>query len=83
MDGGSGPQRMLIMGADSGHDTHRWDRRNPQSVEIARAVFDKAIEAGYRAFHSDDDDEDEPGPAMTVFDPNAESMVLVTAYKGG
>lgn len=68
---------------DGTGDTKRiWDKNNPDEVEDARASFDRLRAKGYLAFHVTGKD-GERGEQMTKFDPNAERMILVPAFKGG
>jgi len=65
----------------TGHTKHVWDSDNQEEVDAAEAVYDSLTEKGYRAFRVKKDGDE--GERMTEFDPNAESMIMMPALKGG
>jgi hypothetical protein len=58
----------------------QWNSENRKEVAVARELFDKRIKEGWSAFR---EKMGEKGDKITVFDPDAERIILVPSISGG
>ena len=79
---GLGPDEgVCIEMGRSGDNRQTWDRRNPESVEIARAWFNDCRARGMTIFAVNS--KGEKGPQVTEFDSNAEAYIAQPRPVGG
>ena len=76
-----GKSAIAVMG-EPGDTKHIWDKRKPEEVKAAKALFKSLTDAGYRAYRVTGKDGDR-GEQMSEFDPDAERMIMVPAFQGG
>ena len=70
---------MSILNRD-GDTKHKWDKRNPESVSAAQAVFASYTKQGFRAARMQNGTQ---GEFINEFDPEAEFILFVPVICGG
>lgn len=65
----------------TGHTRTTWDSSNQDEVAMAKKTHDELKKKGYRAFRVKKDGGE--GEAMSLFDPDAEKMIMVPPIQGG
>lgn len=76
-----GSIREIEVCSQHGHIGATWNADNAAEVENARAIYDRLIGKGFRAFSvKRDGTQDQP---MKAFDPQAEKMLFTSAIAGG
>lgn len=58
-----------------------WDAEKPEEVASVKKAFDEKIKAGYKAYRVKTDGK--KGMIMTVFDKDAEKIILAPQLSGG
>lgn len=58
-----------------------WDADKPDEVASVKKAFDEKIRAGYKAYRVKDDGK--KGRLITVFDKDAEKIILAPQLSGG
>ena len=71
---------MLIMDT-TGHTKIEWERGNEESVAVAEAAFDAAMDRGCSAFKVTG--AGERGARVWEFNPQAEKYIIAAPLRGG
>jgi hypothetical protein len=74
-------QNELRIIDSSGDLRMTWDAEKPDEVASVKKAFDEKIKSGYKAYHVKKDGE--KGSLMTVFDKDAEKIIMAPQLSGG